>query len=222
MSLFTAAKLSASKGTVKKNEKLTVEVDSRDFHKNVKRYGQLVEELSDLQAEKAMLYGEIRETGLNILAEEYRKKGSFPGSMHITSQGRGGTAGFDFIPTDRYKTIDEEGKDSLANKFGADVVQTDVGYSFDSKVVAKYLDVISNLIQASPDISDVDKGRLIKATVKHSVRKGLIKSLAGSQQNFELLQAVQPICYVKNVQLTKSKSSGKSKKSAGKASKRTN
>ena len=190
MSLFTAAKLSASKGTVKKNEKLTVEVDSRDFHKNVKRYGQVVEELSDLQAEKAMLYGEIRETGLQVLA-------------------------------DRYKTIDEEGKDSLANKFGADVVQTDVGYSFDSKVVVKYLDVISNLIQASPDISDVDKGRLIKATVKHSVRKGLIKSLAGSQQNFELLQAVQPICYVKNVQLTKSKSSGKSKKSAGKASKRT-
>ena len=217
MSLFAAAKLSASKGTAKKNEKLSVEVETREFHKTLKRYGEVVEELSDLQTEKAMLYGEIRETGLQVFADEYRKKGSFPGSMYITSRGRGETSGFDFIPTDRYKTIDEEAKNSLAAKYGGDVVQTDVTYSFDSKVVTRYLDVISNLIQASPDISDVDKGRLIKATVKHSVRKGLIKSLAGSQQNFELLQDIQPICYVKNVKLTKNKS----KKSAGKASKRT-
>ena len=201
MNIFKRAEAAASK-PVKKG---VVQVDNshvikdEEFHKSVNRYKEILEELSDLNAEKAMLYDELKQHGMRRFLSEYNKTGVYPKSVMISVKANGkDQLAYKFIPTSRCTKVDETKKADLQYKYGEEIVQTNTEYIFNSEVLSRNMESISKMISDSETISDEDKENLIRADVKYAIKTDMVKQLTPEQRTEEFVEDIGVICMVKN------------------------
>ena len=70
-------------------------------------------------------------------------------------------------------------------------------------MIEKYGEILSNLIEGCDEISDEDKGKIIKAVTAFSVAKGTIDVMKNYGQVSEVMEQVKPVIALKNVEVIK-------------------
>lgn len=193
--LFTKAKEKAPK-TPKKNEKLTVDVKGTEFDQNLSEMIRLNNLIDQLTAERDVKAGIIKEQALTTFNEVYVKNGGYPGSFILSSESNSTVM---FVPSDRYIKCDEDRSNELKELYCDELVTEKTEFSLKSSLVDKYGEVLSELIQNSPDINDEDKYELIQAKVTYSVSKGAIEKAFtwGKGKVEDFIRDIQPIFSLK-------------------------
>jgi len=194
------AKGALVKKTAKKDDKPVIKITGDEFDANLKAFVDLSTKEKEVQTQLTMVKGYIKEVSLDKWFGLYKTSGRYPGSALITSDSE---SSYLLAPSDRYLKLDDENAERLKEKYGDDIVTEDVEFSFNSDLLGKYAEVLSNFIQNSTDISDDDKMNLIVAKKALSVTKGSIEKAltvgGGNVQDF--LDDIQPIYSLKTPKL---------------------
>jgi len=190
--MFTDIAQKATTKKTKKNDKPTIKINGDEFDANLKAFVNLKKQLDNIKTQFAMTQGYLKDVTLNRWYTLYKNNGSYPGSILVTSDSEDS---FMFSPSDKYITLNDERAKELKNKYGDSIVTEDVKFSFNPSLLNKYANILSDLIQNSPDISDDDKANLIIADKSISVSKGSIeKALTIGKGNVdEFLSDIQPV-----------------------------
>lgn len=203
MSLFTKARKAAPKTTKAKDEKVRITIEDPSFFDKIEKLEGLNDQMKSDKAKADMISSEIKELGKSEWAKFYSETGKNPGSVMIENVKGEDVAQVMFVPTDRYITINEDRAEELRETYGEEIVEEDTTFSFDSKMIEKYGELLSDLIMNSDDIADADKEKIIKATTKFSVAKGTIDKFADYGNVEEVMENVRPVVSLKNVEVIK-------------------
>jgi len=202
--LFTKAKKSAPAKTTKaKDEKVRLVVEDPTFFTKVQKLEELNDTMKSAKAKADMISDELRDVAKTEWLNQYERTNKNPESVMICQSQDDDTAQFMFIPMDKYITITEARADELQETYGAEIVEEETTFSFDSTMIEKYGEVLSMLIENCPDIDDKDKEKIIKATTKYSVAKGTIDNFAKYGDVIEVMEAVKPVVALKNIEVIK-------------------
>ena len=108
-----------------------------------------------------------------------------------------------FVPSDKYISLTADKAETLREEFGDDIVEEKTTFSFDNDMIEKYGEVLSMLIENCSDISDADKGKIIKATTVFSVSKGTIDVMKKYGEVSEVMEQVKPVIALKGAEVIK-------------------
>tara|TARA_R110000772_G_scaffold20466_5_gene56957 strand:- start:113739 stop:114374 length:636 start_codon:yes stop_codon:yes gene_type:complete len=208
MSLFTKAK-KVTKTTATKKEHTRVQpegVDQDELFEMIGEFEEIETKSKKLKARGDILKGSLKEIGLDAYLGKYEEDRKNPGTIMIEAiNGDKETGQFMFVPTDRYVTVrTEEQADELEEKFGENLIERNTTYSFDNKMLEKYSDIISQLIEESDDIKEADKGKLFVATETYKVVSGTIDSLNNLAEDMKIkdvFEGLKPVVMMKNAQV---------------------
>jgi hypothetical protein len=202
--LFAKAKsTAATKTTEKKDSKVRIKVDDVTFFEKVQTLETLQDNMKRDKAKADMISDEIKDLGKEKWAELYDKSGRNPGSVMLESVVAGDTAQVMFVPSDKYISLTQEKADILREEFGDNIVEEKTTFAFDNDMIEKYGEVLSRLIEESDEISDDDKGKIIKAVTAFSVSKGTIDVMKTYGNVSEVMEQVKPVISLKNVEVVK-------------------
>lgn len=207
MSLFKKAAKGAKTKTAKRDDKLHIKVSNPDFFLDVSRYEELQKEVKSAESEMGIIYDDLKKIGNDEWVREYQKGGKNPGSIILFQDNdeTGESARFMLQPSDKYISINSERADELIEKYGDDIVEETITYSFNDKMLEKYSSIIEKLIIESEDIDEEDKESIIEATAKYSIKKGTIDKLSDYSKDIEeIFEEVRPVVSIKNVSVIKS------------------
>jgi len=183
-------------GATKKVEKHEV-VNLPELEANVIKLTEINAKLAELEAEKAVIDGTIREAGKDAMISLFNTKKSFPGTLKIVT----GAASYQFITSDRYLKIDEDRYNELSETYGEEIVEEDTKFSFNTAVLMKHMEHISGLLMGSKVLSQEDKDNLLESETSYSVAKGTIKELMKYGNDVEpIIEDIRPIFSIKSVQ----------------------
>jgi len=189
----------AKKVNSKKSEKHEI-VELPHLEDSLSKLMEINAKIAELEAEKSILDNEIREAGKESLIDVYNKKRKFPGTLKIIA----GKLSFLFITSDKYKKIDEERYDELSSKYGENIVEEETVFSFNTAILMKHMQHISDILMSSKKLTDEEKENLIVRETYYSVKKGAINDLF-SFKNVndvaEIIEDIQPIFSVKSVNI---------------------
>jgi len=202
-SLFDKAKKAAPVKTKAKDQKVRLTVSDPTFFEKVEKLEQLNDQLKSAKAKADMISDEIRDVAKEAWMEQYSKTGKNPESVMVCQENGLDVAQLMFVPTDRYITITPDRAEELQEVYGEEIVEEETTFSFDSTMIEKYGEILSDLIMNSPDIAEADKEKIIKATTKYSVAKGTIDKLADYGDISEMMETVKPVVALKNVEVIK-------------------
>jgi hypothetical protein len=155
------------------------------------------------KAKADMISDEIKDLGKEKWSEMYQKSGRNPGSVMLESIVSGDTAQVMFVPSDKYITVGAERAEVLREQFGEEIIEEKTTFSFDNDMIEKYGEVLSRLIEESDEISDDDKGKIIKAVTAFSVAKGTIDVMKSYGKVEDVMNEVKPVIALKNVEIVK-------------------
>lgn len=193
--LFEKAKTKTAKKAVEKHEV----VNLPGLESSLKEMERINEELAALEAKKALIDVEVRDTAKQAMIDLYNQKKSFPGTLKI----KAGEMEFQFITSDRYKKIEEEDYDELKEKYGDEIVEENTVFSFNTAILMKHMDHISDLIMNSKKLSEEDKENLLVTSTSYTVKKGTIKSLFSFKKVKkcveQIIEDIQPVFSIKAV-----------------------
>ena len=158
----------------------------------VQRFNEIKQELDNLEAEKKMLEGDIKELGKEEFCKQFRRSKVRPDSFVI--QDKAG-ANVLFMATDKYTVVSDE-KAEVLTQLVPDLLSIAVTYGFDAEVLERNLEAISNAIMGA-DMTDEDKASLIVATETKSITKGAIDRLGQFDGVEEIFSLINPICMLK-------------------------
>lgn len=195
--LFDTAVSKATDKKTKKNDKLTVNIPGKDFDNLLIDFVQTKSDFDRVKSRLAMVQGMVKDVSVDKYVDLYKSQKKNPSSFIITSDSN---ASFQMVPTDGYLSINKERADELKDKYGDGIVTEDTKFAFNPDLLAKYAQVISDLIQTSQDIDPEDKGKLIVAEQKFSVSKGTIDKALTVGVNVdvkEFIEDVQPTFQMK-------------------------
>jgi len=202
--LFAKAKKSAPAKTTKaKDEKIRIAIEDTTFFDKIEKLEVLQDQMKVAKAKADMISDELRDLGKSEWAKLYDQTGKNPGSVMLEQANAEDVAQLMFIPTDKYITITPERAEELQETYGAEIVEEETTFSFDSAMIEKYGEILSRLIEESDEIKDTDKEKIIKATTKYSVAKGTIDKFATYGDVNEVMEAVKPVVALKNVEIIK-------------------
>ena len=207
--LFSKAKKTAApKDSKAKEQKLRIKVKDDGFFDKVERLEKLQENMKRDKASADILNDEIKEIAVSEWAKVYDKTSKNPGSVMLESKSGIDTSQVMFIPSDKYISINEERADYLIENYGEDAVEEKTTFSFDSEMVDKYGEILSELIQNCEDIDKDDKELIIKASRAFSVKKGAIdkfKEFAKESDSkvIDIVEEFRPVVALKNVEVVK-------------------
>ena len=202
--LFAKAKKSAPAKTTKaKDEKVRIAIEDKTFFDKIEKLEVLQDQMKVAKAKADMISDELRDLGKSEWAKLYDQTGKNPGSVMLEQVNAEDVAQLMFIPTDKYITITPERAEELQETYGAEIVEEETTFSFDSAMIEKYGEILSRLIEESDEIKDADKEKIIKATTKYSVAKGTIDKFATYGDVNEVMDAVKPVVALKNVEIIK-------------------
>ena len=194
--LFVKAKDKAVKAVDKKNDKLNIHIAGEEFDRNLTNVAVLETLIDQLTAELEMAKGYVKEIGVKTFVDVYIKTGGYPGSFIISSDNQ---SSFLMTPMDKYIKCDEARFKELQDEYGDDVVTEKNEFVLNSALLEKYGEVLSDLIQNSPDIDEDDKLELIQGKVTYSVAKGSIEKAFtwGKGKVADFMTSIQPIFAMK-------------------------
>jgi hypothetical protein len=200
--IFDKAKKNAVVKTAAKDEKTRVTIDNPEFFDKIATLQVLNENMKRDKAKADMISDEVKEMGIEKWADLYTEKGKNPETIMLEAQNAtGDTAQAMFMVTDKYIKIDEARAEQLKESYGDDIVTEETTFAFDAKMLEKYADIISELIENSDKIKDADKGQLIVATTSYNVAKGTIDKLDKYGEVATMVQEVKPVVMMKNVEV---------------------
>lgn len=202
--LFAKAKSTAtSKTTDKKDSKVRIRIEGPEFFEKVQTLESLQDRMKSDKAKADMISDEIKDLGKEKWADLYQKSGRNPGSVMIESVVGGDTAQVMFVPSDKYITVGAERAEALREQYGEEIIEEKTTFSFDNDMIEKYGEVLSRLIEESDEISDDDKGKIIKAVTAFSVAKGTIDVMKSYGKVEDVMNEVKPVIALKNVEVIK-------------------
>ena len=205
MSLFTKAKKSApAKTTRAKDQKVRINIEDESFFDKVSKLEQLNDTMKSAKAKADMISDELRDLGKSEWAQLYEENGKNPGSVmleHVNSTDD--VAQFMFVPTDKYISITAERAEELQETYGEEIVEEKTVFSFDNKMIEKYGEILSRMIEESDEIAEKDKEKIIKAATTYSVAKGTIDDFKKYGEVSEMIEMVKPVVALKNVEVIK-------------------
>lgn len=186
------SKNASSKKTVKKNDKPIIKIKGEDFDNSLKSFVSLKTQSEEIKTQLTFIQEFIKNETLKKWYDLYKDNKSYPGSVLVSSDSE---SSYMFAPSDKYLSINDERAEELKNKYGDDIINEDVIFTFNNQLLEKYADVLSDMIQNSNLISDDDKDNLIVATKNISISKGSIeKALTiGNGDVEEFLSDINPI-----------------------------
>lgn len=188
----------AKKVEPKKVEKHEI-VNLPNLEDSLLKLAELNAKIAELEAERAILDDEVREAGKEAMIALYNKRRSFPGTLKINA----GSMSFQFITSDRYKKIDEERSEELAERYGESIVEEETIFSFNTAILMKHMDHISDLLMNSKQLSAEDKENLLTSETTYNVKKGAIKELfsfKGVNTVENIIEDIMPVFSVKSIQ----------------------
>ncbi len=202
--LFAKAKsTAATKTTDKKDSKVRINVDDVTFFEKIQTLESLQDRMKSDKAKADMISDEIKDLGKEKWSEMYQKTGRNPGSVMLESRVAGDTAQVMFVPSDKYISLTGEKAEALREEFGEEIVEEKTTFAFDNDMIEKYGEILSNLIEGCDEISDEDKGKIIKAVTVFSVAKGTIDVMKNYGQASDVMEQVKPVIALKNVEVIK-------------------
>jgi hypothetical protein len=206
MSLFAKAKKSATPKTKKaKDEKVRISIEDSSFFDKIQKLQELSDTLKSAKAKSDMISDEIKELGKSEWVKLYSEMAKNPGSVMLENTNEvDDTAQVMFVPADRYITINEDRAEELTETYGEGIVEEETTFSFDSKMIEKYGEVLSKLIEDSDEIDDKDKEKIIKATTKYSITKGTIDKMMEYGDIESVFENVRPVISLKGAEVIKS------------------
>jgi hypothetical protein len=183
--LFEKAKASTA-AKPSKSEKSEVIVNDATAYQSIARLQEIKTQIEGLEAEQKMVYGEVRQLGVDSFVEKYQNEKRFTESFNIIAKDGNKTAQFLFAPTDNYIKIEQDRADYLSGKYGESVVADQTKFIFDNDMLEKYGEIISKLIENCKHIAEADKEKLFKAETKIAVAKGVIKEFRSNDKMREI------------------------------------
>ena len=202
--LFAKAKSTATtKTTDKKDSKTRINIADPSFFEKIQTLESLQDRMKSDKAKADMISDELKDLGKEKWSEMYQKTGRNPGSVMLESRVGEDTAQVMFVPSDKYISLTGEKAEALREEFGEDIVEEKTTFAFDNDMIEKYGEVLSNLIEGCDEISDEDKGKIIKAVTAFSVSKGTIDVMKNYGQVSEVMEQVKPVIALKNVEVIK-------------------
>jgi hypothetical protein len=202
--LFAKAKSTATtKTTDKKDSKTRINIADPSFFEKIQILESLQDRMKSDKAKADMISDELKDLGKEKWSEMYQKTGRNPGSVMLESRVGEDTAQVMFVPSDKYISLTGEKAEALREEFGEDIVEEKTTFAFDNDMIEKYGEVLSNLIEGCDEISDEDKGKIIKAVTAFSVAKGTIDVMKNYGQVSEVMEQVKPVIALKNVEVIK-------------------
>lgn len=200
--LFSKAKLTGKKVSTTKTEKASIVIDDMEFFNKVEMLEDVNKKMKSLKAKSDVLSSEIKEMTKEEWIKFYEKTGQYPGSLNVESDYVDDQkASVLFVPSDKYVSIKEDRAFELVEKYGEEIVNEETTFSFDQKMVEKYGEVLSALIENCDEIAERDKDKIIKAVTKFSVSKGTINKLGKYGDVEEVFEDVRPVISLKNVEI---------------------
>lgn len=187
----------AKKNSPKKKTENHEIVNLPSLEKDLIQFSKIKIQMADLEAEKAILDISIREAGKDAMISLYKNKKSFPGTLKVVA----GQMSFQFITSDRYKKIDEDRFNELVEEYDEDVVEENTRFSFNTAILMKHMEHISQLLMKSKKLSDEEKESLLESETSYTVKKGLIKELFSHTKKIDdIIEDIQPVFSIKSVQ----------------------
>ena len=197
--LFGKAK-PAKKAKAKKDDKLIVNVEGKEFAEKLEKFATLKAQMDELKADLAMSQEFVKGVGIEEYAKIVEKEKRNPGSFIMASETGGRVM---FLPTKKYIKIGEGDAENLVETYGEDIVNEDTKYAFNTEVLMRNMDTISDLIMNSEDITEDDKENLLEETTTFTVEKETLDkvytlSKESKMDVSDVLEDIQPVYQVKN------------------------
>jgi hypothetical protein len=203
-SLFDKAKSKAvTKVAEKKDSKVRIKIEDASFFEKIQNLEILQDRMKSDKAKADMISDEVKELGKEKWSEMYQKTGKNPGSVMLESVLAGDTAQVMFVPSDKYISLSPEKAELLREEYGDDIVEEKTTFAFDNEMIEKYGEILSTLIENCDDISDDDKGKIVKAVTAFSVAKGTIDVMKKYGSVNKVMEEVKPVISIKNVEVVK-------------------
>lgn len=207
--LFSKAKKNApAKASTAKDTKVRIRIEEgkEELFENISKLSVLQDNMKRDKAKADIIADELKERAKDEWSKLYEKNSKNPGSVMIEAvNDADDTAQFMFVPTDKYISIDATRAEELQETYGEEIVEEKTTFSFDDKMIEKYGEVLSRLIEESEEISENDKEKIIKAVTVYSVAKGTIDKYAtfdGVSVN-EMVQVTRPVVMMKGAEVIK-------------------
>lgn len=185
--LFTSKVKETS--TSKKADKKVIKAET--LGDKISRLNELKSKIDALTGELKMIEGDIKQTGKTLFLSEYKANKRTPESFKIADEV--GSSAL-FIVSDKYTSVDENKADILRQY---DLLNENVTYKFNTELVEKYGEVLSEMINGCTKILDEDKDNLISGERTYSVQKGAIDRLIQYDNMEEVFELINPICSLK-------------------------
>ena len=177
------------KEATKKNDKKVFKADLSD---KVQKFAELKAKIDALTGELKMIEGDIKAKGKELFLSQYKADKRTPENFKIQDETGNSCM---FIMTDKYTMVDENKAEILKNY--DNLLNESVTYKFNSELIDKYGEVISELICGCGLISEEDKANLITGEKTFSVQKGSIDRLMQYDNPDMIFELISPICSLK-------------------------
>jgi hypothetical protein len=178
------------KETTKKTDKKVIKAPL--LADKVKRYADLKQIIDSATGELKMIEGDIKLVGKDLFMKEYRQQKSTPDNFKIQDDTDSTCM---FIVMDKYTIVDENKASILSNFDG--LLTENIVYKFNTELVEKYGQILSELILNCPNIEDIDKGNLISGEKTFNVAKGSIDRLMQYDNPEQIFELINPIVALK-------------------------
>jgi hypothetical protein len=174
-----------------KSKKADKKVIPANLGDKISRFNELKAKIDALTGELKMIEGDIKSEGKSIFISEYRKEKRTPESFKIMDES--GSQAM-FIVSDRYTSVDENKAEILRNY---DLLEENVTYKFNSDLIGKYGQILSEMIFGCGLINEEDKRNLISGEKVYSVKKGAIDRLNQYENIEDVFELINPITSLK-------------------------
>jgi hypothetical protein len=196
MANLFAKKAPVAEKPAKKDDKISVVVPGADFSKKLKTFKEKKAQMNNLKAEIADIQGEILAVGKEEWIKLYQKMQRNPESFRLKDEGNEAIL---IMPKDQCLSIGDERAKELQEKYGESIVNEETTFAFNSDLLNKYGEQLSNLIQSADFMTDEEKEALVVPSTTVAIKKGAVNEAftTGEGKVEEYLADIQPIVAIK-------------------------
>ena len=198
-----AASKSTSQPVKAKDEKIHLNVEDPTFFDKVQKLEALNDQMKIAKAKADIISDEVRDIAKSAWIKQYDKMGKNPESVLVVQEKGEDTARIQFIPTDKYISINSSRAEELRETYGEEIVTEETSFGFDSSMIEKYGEILSRLIEECDEIPASDREKIITAKTTFTVAKGTIDKLDKYGDVSEVMENVKPVVMLKNIEVIK-------------------